>query len=71
MTSKELELAIAEGRVSHTRAGSGCWRGQVWIYGRDVSSPSGVVLIGAVPDTAEFAPLLRAQMSPLSPTEAR
>lgn len=69
MTYQELETAITEGRVSHTRAGDGCWRTNVWIYGYETGSPTGVVLLGAVTDTPEFAPLLKRQFSPLSPSE--
>jgi hypothetical protein len=69
MSYDELATAIAEGRVSHTRIGTGCWKSQVWVYGRSAESPTGVTLLGAVLDNAEFAPLLKRALSPLSPTE--
>lgn len=68
MTYQELRDALAAGLVSHTRAGDRLHRGSVLVY-TPADTPSGVVLLGVVPDSPEFADLLRGQACPLSPTE--
>lgn len=71
MDYETLQTAIAEGRVSHTRAGDRLYRGSTLVYERCADSPSGVVLLGVVDDNSEAAELLRGPLSPLSPVEPR
>lgn len=57
---------------SHTRSGDGCWREVIWIYHRDVLSPSGVTLAGSTTEAIFNAvPTPPAGSSPLSPVEPR
>ena len=67
----EVRAMVEAGRVSHTRAGSGCWRDVIHVYGRDDASPSGFGLIGATCEQHAERAGLRGGLSPLSPTEAR
>lgn len=66
----EIEAAVRHPNFSHARQGDGCWRDVVWIYHRDVNSPSGVRL-AASGDQSVVDPIIRAvrQTSALSPTE--
>ena len=66
-----LRQAVAEGRVSHSRAGTGLYRGALLVYEHKPESPTGVLLLCAVDDTPEAAAILRGPLSPLSPTEPR
>lgn len=63
--------AISRGRVSHTRAGSGLYRGAVLVYEHNHESPTGVSLLCVVDDSTEVAAILRGGLAPLSPTETR
>ena len=71
MELDDLRAAIEEGRVSHTRAGDGLYRGSTLVYERRPESPSGVWLLGVVDDASPAAELLRGPLSPLSPVEPR
>jgi hypothetical protein len=66
-----LKEAIDAGRVSHTRAGDGLYRGSTLVYELRADSPSGVQLLGVVDDSSAAARLLRGSLSPLSPVEPR
>lgn len=68
-----IRQAVQEGRVSHTRSCTGCWRGLVNVYGYDPESPTGVRLIGALPDNPSVlqGAGLVGSLSPLSPNEPR
>ena len=59
----------AQYQLSHTRAGTGLAKGSVRVYRRAPESPSGVLLVGTLPDVPELADLLKEKFSPLSPTE--
>lgn len=68
----EVSAWLSAKEFSHTRAGSGCWRGLVWIYHFDSRSPSGVRLIGGVAESQFDAIKGKpAGSAPLSPTEPR
>jgi hypothetical protein len=59
------------GRITHTRArychSDGTYSAMV--YGRDEPSPTGVILLGSVPDIPELKYFLTGSLAPLSPTE--
>lgn len=56
--------------ISHTRYRDWCGQGQIYIYKRDASSPSGVLLLTAIAATKEIEDMLSGtRLSPLSPTE--
>ena len=68
--------ALKPGDVQHsrfrTRDSRGHGKGDLYVYGRDPKSPTGVHLLFSIEDTKEAGELLRAlQASPLSPTEGR
>ena len=69
----ELCALVAAGRVSHTRAGIGLYRGAILVYERNEESPTGVTLAMSIDDTPEVMEVLRGGvgLSPLSPTEPR
>lgn len=66
MTTAEL---LRSPMFSHTRQGRDLWRDQVWIYHRDHTSPSGVILVGATTE-AEMSKIdVPRGAWPLSPVE--
>lgn len=69
-TPEQIKAAIEHPAFSHARAGDGLWRDVRFIYHRDPTSPTGVILaMGA--DAAIADPILRKlhNTSALSPTE--
>lgn len=70
VTREQIEAAVRNPMFSHARQGTGCWRNLVWIYHRDLNSPSGVTLaVGG--DASMVDPIIREfqHTSALSPTE--
>jgi hypothetical protein len=72
---RQLKQWIDSGIVAHTRAhprydtcGNVLYY-DVLIYGIDSTSPTGVLLLGGVPDIPEFQDLLHDTLSPLSPND--
>ena len=62
---------LKTGRVMYTRARL-CYSTKTYdalVYGRDEKSPTGVILLGSVPDIPELHYFLTGSNSPLSPTE--
>ena len=69
-TLDELIVAISQGKISHTRFRSWCRVGVVYVYERDLTSPTGVQLWGSFDeDTPGLDVILKGGLSPLSPTE--
>lgn len=69
-TIEQIEAAVRDPNFSHARRGDGCWRDVVWVYHRNVKSPSGYTLaVGG--DASVVDPIIRRiqQTSALSPTE--
>lgn len=70
--AKELEAAIAQGIISHSRAARFGDPNRVDVYQYDKESPTGVRhFMSLYPEDAEAMALLRRGLSPLSPTERR